>query len=73
MYNCVKFTHKYTSNLGKFKDENTCGKYLPQKRECKNLEESWDKKYSLALKTWRNNWTHASTFFKYPQEIRKIM
>ena len=37
------------------------------------LEDLWSKKYSLAIKTWRNNWTHASTFFKYPQEIRKII
>jgi transposase-like protein len=37
------------------------------------LEETWAKKYSLAIKTWRNNWTHASTFFKYPGEIRKII
>jgi putative transposase len=37
------------------------------------LEESWGKKYSLAIKTWRNNWTHASTFFKYPDEIRKMI
>lgn len=37
------------------------------------LEESWGKKYSLAIKTWRSNWTHASTFFKYPDEIRKII
>jgi transposase-like protein len=37
------------------------------------LEETWGKKYSLAIKVWRNNWTHASTFFKYPDEIRKII
>lgn len=37
------------------------------------LEETWGKKYSLAIKTWRNNWTHASTFFKYPDEIRRII
>lgn len=37
------------------------------------LEEAWSKKYSLAIKTWRNNWVHASTFFKYPDEIRKII
>lgn len=39
----------------------------------KKLENLWSKKYSLALKIWRNNWTHASTFFKYPQEIRRII
>ncbi len=37
------------------------------------LEEAWAKQYSLAIKTWRNNWTHASTFFKYPHEIRRII
>jgi len=37
------------------------------------LDETWSKKYSLAIKTWKNNWTHASTFFKYPDEIRKII
>jgi transposase-like protein len=37
------------------------------------LEETWSKKYSLAIRTWRNNWTHASTFFKYPEEIRKMI
>lgn len=37
------------------------------------LEEVWSTKYSLSLKIWKNNWVHASTFFKYPDEIRKII
>ena len=37
------------------------------------LEENWAKKYSLSIRTWRQNWAHASTFFKYPDEIRKII
>jgi transposase-like protein len=37
------------------------------------LEETWGKKYSLSIRTWRQNWAHASTFFKYPDEIRKII
>jgi transposase-like protein len=37
------------------------------------LDKNWGKKYSLAIKTWRNNWTHASTFLKYPDEIRRII
>lgn len=36
------------------------------------LEENWDKKYSLSISTWRQNLAHATTFFKYPDEIRKI-
>jgi transposase-like protein len=37
------------------------------------LEENWGKKYSLSIRTWRQNWNHAATFFKYPDEIRKII
>jgi transposase-like protein len=37
------------------------------------LEEKWSKKYTLALKSWRTNWTNLSTFFKYPEEIRTII
>jgi len=37
------------------------------------LEESWGKKYSLAIKSWRNNWDNLATFFKYPQEIRTVI
>lgn len=39
----------------------------------KQLEENWAGKYSLAIKSWQNNWDNLSTFFKYPQEIRTII
>ena len=37
------------------------------------LEENWGKKYPSSVASWRNNWPQLSTFFKYPQEIRKII
>ena len=37
------------------------------------VEEKWGKKYPLALKSWRTNWANISVFFKYPEEIRKII
>ena len=37
------------------------------------LQKKWGKKYSYAVKSWRNNWKNLATFFKYPQEIRKII
>ena len=37
------------------------------------LEETWGKKYALALKSWKQNWPNLSTFFKYPQEIRTMI
>lgn len=37
------------------------------------LENNWSKKYPLAIKSWRLNWTNLSTYFKYPQEIRTVI
>lgn len=37
------------------------------------LEETWGKKYSLAIKSWRINWDNLATFFKYPEEIRTVI
>ena len=37
------------------------------------FEAKWGKKYSLAVKSWRNNWAELATFFKYPPEIRKLI
>jgi transposase-like protein len=39
----------------------------------KELEDRWAGKYSLALKSWRQNWDNLATFFKYPEEIRTII
>lgn len=36
------------------------------------LEKNWPK-YLAATKSWRNNWGELSTFFQYPDVIRKIM
>ena len=37
------------------------------------FEQIWGKNYPYAIKSWRNNWKNLSTFFKYPQAIRKII
>ena len=39
----------------------------------KMLEDTWAKKYPLALKSWRQNWNNLATFFKYPEEIRTVI
>ena len=38
-----------------------------------HFEDKWGKKYPSSVASWRNNWTQLSTYFKYPQEIRKII
>lgn len=36
-------------------------------------EKTWGKKYPAVFKSWHNNWENLSTFFAYPEEIRKVM
>ena len=38
-----------------------------------DLEEKWTKKYPMAVKSWKNNWGELSTYFKYPEELRRII
>ena len=33
----------------------------------------WDAKYPKISKSWKEHWTTLSTYFKYPEEIRKII
>ncbi len=37
------------------------------------LTQTWGNKYSLALKSWNQNWSNLSTFFKFPEEIRTMI
>jgi putative transposase len=41
--------------------------------ELDKLIAKWGQKYPLAVNSWKNNWSHVSTFFKYPEHIRKII
>lgn len=38
-----------------------------------SLTAKWSEKYPLAIKPWREHWANASTYFKYPDYIRKIV
>ena len=35
--------------------------------------EKWDKKYPKIARSWRDNWPNLSTYFKYPQEVRRLI
>ena len=37
------------------------------------LEEKWGKKYPIVIKSWRNKWDNLSNYFKYPEQIRKVI
>lgn len=35
--------------------------------------EKWDKQYPKIARSWRDNWPNLSTYFKYPQEVRRLI
>jgi putative transposase len=37
------------------------------------LEEKWGKQYPVAIQSWRTNWTRLSQYFKYPEQIRRLV
>lgn len=37
------------------------------------FEQKWGKKYPVVVKSWRSNWDKLSTFFAYPEAIRRII
>lgn len=37
------------------------------------FSKKWDGKYPQISKSWRSNWANLSTYFKYPQEIRRLI
>jgi transposase-like protein len=37
------------------------------------VDQKWGGKYSIAIKSWRNNWETLTPFLEYPLEMRKII
>lgn len=37
------------------------------------FREKWDKKYPYILRSWDTNWAELTTFFNYPEEIRRLI
>ena len=37
------------------------------------LEAIWGEKYPIVIKPWRSKWEHLSAYFKYPEDIRRIV
>ena len=37
------------------------------------LESLWGEKYPIVIKSWRTKWENLSAYFKYPEDIRRII
>lgn len=41
--------------------------------ELDSFDEKWSSKYPKIAISWKSNWANLSTYFKYPQEVRKLI
>lgn len=41
--------------------------------ELDRLEKKWGSKYPIVIKSWRNKWENLSVYFKYPEDIRRVI
>lgn len=37
------------------------------------MQEKWGKKYPVVIDSWLRNWDKLSTYFQYPEAIRKLI
>lgn len=37
------------------------------------FKEKWDKKYPIISRSWETNWLELTTYFSYPQDIRRLI
>jgi transposase-like protein len=38
-----------------------------------SLEEKWGQQYAVVIKSWRNSWENLALFFRFPEEIRRVI
>ena len=80
---CIVHQIRYTTKFVSYKDikafmKDLKGVYqaatLEQAEEgLDTLEENWGAKYPSSITSWKNNWPQISTYFKYPQELRRLI
>lgn len=41
--------------------------------ELDSFDSKWSEKYPKIAKSWRDNWANLSTYFKYPEAVRRLI
>ena len=41
--------------------------------ELGSFDEKWSGKYPKIAKSWKDNWANLSTYFKYPEAVRRLI
>ena len=75
----VRNTHKYIASkdskeaIGDIRLVYKAPNKVEGETHLDNFEAKWGKKYPIVVKSWRRNWEKLSTFFEYPESIRKVI
>ena len=60
--------------LGLYVGENESAKFwLSIMNELELFKDKWDSKYPKIYKSWHDNWATLSTYFKYPEAVRRLV
>ena len=80
---CIVHLVRNSLNFVSYKDRKEIAKQLKAVYRAPTLEaaedaldefaQSWDDKYPMISKSWRNHWPNITTMFEYPPEIRKAI
>ena len=65
-----KYSKEFVSDLKKIYQAPT---EMRAESQVLALEEKWGKRYAMATKPWLKNWENLKTFFKFPEEIKKLI
>ena len=73
--NCFKYvSYKHLKEFSKdFKPVYQAANEEIARDEFEKLKSKWQNTYPYAIKSWENNWDVLSPFYKFPNEVRKIM
>ena len=71
--NCIIHQLRNSSKYVSYKDIKALMADLKAVYAAVNFADVWDKKYPKISKSWRDNWANLSTYFKYPQEVRRLI
>lgn len=80
---CIVHLVRNSLNFVSYKDRKQVARELKTIYRAPTLEaaegaldefaQSWDDRYPMISKSWRNNWSNITTMFEYPPDIRKVI
>ena len=71
--NCIIHQLRNSSKYVSYKDLKAVYTAVDEQAALDIFAERWDKKYPRISQSWRDNWAGFSTYFKYPQEVRRLV